>query len=215
MARSTIGTLTMVIAFAVGLLGSATALILFRVLSSDKPVPIVMNSDVESQYPHEYRSFLEVGSRFPEETCLTPEGYEQSIHSLSKAGPTVLFLSSPACEACLEQDSLWSQVMRPALMSDVLEVLCLPLHYKDSTIVSERYTRERKIVYFDDERFREVYHFVIMPTIISLDGSGFITAIQYGYTGTFTEDLIEAVTKYQVGPAVRTLRMKSAAISVS
>lgn len=98
--------------------------------------------------------------------------------------------------------------MRPSLLPEVQEVVCLPLHYRDSSGVEGIFGPGKKLVYVDAERFMETYHIIVAPVIIAVDRHGFISAIQYAYSEGFSRYLIQAVTKYDVGPSIPKLHKK-------
>lgn len=58
-----------------------------------------------------------------------------------------------------------------------------------------------KLVVFVDYKFLEKeYNFVVFPTIISLDGSGVITHIQYAESQSFDQGLMTQVSDVDFTP---------------
>lgn len=203
---------TLAVAFLVGLLGASVAILIKQQLSTSREplrLPMAMNSDQEYQYYSEYGSRLDIGSKFPEEKFYTQSGDSASFHELFTTRMTVLLLWSPDCQSCADQAALWDHVMEASLASSVDEVVCLPRVYLDSSLNWQDFVNGKRTVFFNDDRFRTLYHLINMPTIIAVDNQEFIAAIQYAYSPYFTQALIEAVTDYEVGPCIPTLRAKS------
>ena len=192
----------------VAALGTTIAMLVRQKTSEVGPLPLAMSEATESQFPKEYKSYLDIGSRFPDEVYYSSPRDSGTFAQLLASGPTVLLLWTPGCESCEYQALLWDSVMEPLLLPGVREVVCLPLAYLDSADVPAVFTHNKQCIFVHDERFRSQYNFIVGPTIVAVDQQGFVAAIQYAYSPSFTAELIEAVTAYEVGPSVRVLRKR-------
>ncbi len=139
------------------------------------------------------RLIVERGNRFPYLTCTDSRGWPMTIDSFFDGNPTVLFFWSFGCAGCFTQAHLWTEYIAPELPNRVKEVICLDSAYAEELHEHDGMIGDRFVVFVDFSELASTYNLVILPTIIAVDGGGFITYIEYGEDNLFDRGLVEAL----------------------
>jgi len=127
-----------------------------------------------------YVSFTS-GDHFPWESYLTLEGDSSSYEALRDGRPAIFIFATTGCRPCLSLLAHWQDEVQAQLRSDVLVALCVPA---DMAPLPEDFlalTGDLPITLIDRDYWGTMYDMSFWPTIIAVDGSGFVQHIQIGY----------------------------------
>ena len=150
--------------------------------------------DMPDEQGHRYLVF-DVGDLFPEENCRLGDGSQANFAQLLKGQKSILIFSSFGCEPCRRLLRSWKEGVRPKLRSDVQVIVCAP--YRMDAAVPEEYRdllEGTQLVYFDERYFADYYDLTTFPTIVAVDGSGFVHHIQYGFGGAVDYEIMDHYT---------------------
>ena len=127
-----------------------------------------------------YVSFA-VGDHFPWEDFLNADGSTGDFDVMRDGHPALYIFSSTTCEPCLALLATLQKLRKERLQEDVMLVVCVP---SDLRPVSEDFlelTDGMKLVFIDRAYWATQYQMMFWPTIVGVDGSGFVQHFQIGY----------------------------------
>ncbi len=126
---------------------------------------------------------VELGDLFPLEPCLDSDGnasdFEQVLHNQGKGA--VLFFVSFECEPCRTLLEFWRTQVSGSMRPDVQVIICLPQSRPEIPPEHQDLVAGHRVVYYNDELFRDKYHFVFVPTLFAVDKFGFVQHITFGF----------------------------------
>ena len=143
---------------------------------------VVSQAAARQQYFEQrgHNILLEAGDLFPLEAYTDTNGVTGNFEQLLAGTPTVAVFLTLDCEPCFELAQFWQSELASRLKTGVQVV----------AVLKERVPPEfrallagMRIVYIDPQYWQQTYHLVTWPTIIGVDDSGFIVAIQETFPG--------------------------------
>ncbi|MDF1545304.1 MAG: thioredoxin family protein [bacterium] len=162
-------------------------------LGTDSPSLVVVNRFAEGQMPENIRVSFGVGDLFPLENCLSIDGDSTNFERILGEVPTLLIFAGSGCPPCDRFFALW-QPVDLELKKDIRRILCLPIAQMDELTENFSSIDRSDVFYIDTKLFVEKYNLDYFPTIVAVDGSGFVSHIQYGHTGRIDKEIIEQFT---------------------
>lgn len=163
-------------------------------LGRTTPMPAIRPDSFYVEIDPFYRSVFELGDRFPDERCTDSAGAEVRFRSFFDGSPVVLLFWNLDCPPCTEQARLWHIFMEPHLLGDVRQIVCLDTAFRKDIGLHSSLLQGKVLAFIEEDRFRHAFNFTVSPIIMSLDGSGIITHIQYEYSPYFDERLVRLLT---------------------
>ena len=136
-----------------------------------------------------YVSF-EAGDLFPLENFTDSKGTVRNFEDLLGHGvSTLLLFSDLECSPCLDLLRQLKKISPERLNEECRIVLCLAV---DRSSVPEEFTglvEDYEIITYDTDYWWNKYRMGFSPTVIGVDGSGFVTHIQLGFDGYLDYEL--------------------------
>ncbi len=133
---------------------------------------------------------FEVGDLFPLEDYTDSDGQQENFEYLLKDKKSILLFFSLHCGPCFDLLRFWQANLRQRLQPGVQVIACLN---KNLSSIPDEYVglvAGMHVVFYDVEYWHDTYDMAFWPTIIGVDESGFVTHIQFGYTGYIDYELI-------------------------
>ena len=143
----------------------------------------IQAADLGSDYAEldaRFASFT-VGDHFPWEDFMNPDGSQGDFDVMRGDSPALYIFSSTTCEPCLVLLSHLQKIRAERLQPEVKVVVCVPA---DLQPVSEDFvnlTAGMALVYIERAYWAAEYQIAFWPTIVAVDGDGFVQHIQFGY----------------------------------
>jgi len=131
-----------------------------------------------------YASFTD-GDHFPWENFLYPDGTQGDFDAMRNGRPAIYVFSSTSCGPCLSLLSDLQKAQKDGMLGDPMLVVCVP---SDLRPVSEDFLNlceGMKLVFIERAYWAAQYQIEFWPTVIAVDGSGFVQHIQFGYPNEF------------------------------
>lgn len=191
---------TVLLVFAVVVIGSAAGVYIGHALTDKPVVPATLPVGLRHQIDPNLQLVFEIGNRFPNEPFVELNGSPGNFEDLFDGRKTVLLFWSFGCEPCFQQADNWNKYMSPLLRDDVKVIVCLADKFRPEVSKHRDMLKEKRIVFIDGLKFLNTYNLAVMPTIVVLDGQGFVFHIQYEAAAFFDRGLVELVTNVELSP---------------
>lgn len=130
------------------------------------------------------------GDLFPLENYIDTGGQIGNYEQLLGENPAVILFVSLDCGPCHELLEFWKRHMEERMHGDVRVIACIA---NDDRSIPPEYAallNKIEVTFIDRIRWRNLYNLRNWPTIVGVDGSGFVSHIQYGFLGYFEHQLV-------------------------
>lgn len=151
-------------------------------------MPLFNSNPVESALDEEYVTFTD-GDLFPLEDYVDSDGQPGNFEQLLGGKPTLLLFVSFTCEPCHVLLRVFKETFAQMVKPDVQVVVCLRSDQGQPPPEFVGLFDSFKLIYYDHDHWGRTYKMGFNPTIIGVDGSGFVKHIQFGYESYIDYDL--------------------------
>jgi hypothetical protein len=161
------------------------------VLKRDAPAaPLFDYSPAESALDDQYVTFSD-GDLFPLEDYVDGQGKPGDFEQLLGGRPTLLLFLSYTCEPCHGLLKAFKKYYLEKLRPDVQLYVCLRQEFGSPPPEFAGLFDDFELIYYDGAHWSLSYNMGFWPTIIGVDGSGFVRHIQFGYENYIDYELAD------------------------
>ncbi|MDH3892807.1 MAG: hypothetical protein OEV49_17225 [candidate division Zixibacteria bacterium] len=142
--------------------------------------PLFDQSPIESELDEQYVTFTD-GDLFPLEDYVDRDGVPGNFEQLLGGRPALLLFVSYDCEPCLVLLRAFKKNFADKVRPEVQVIVCLRDDRGPPPAEFEGLFEGFELAYYQGEYWQKTYFMGFWPTIIGVDGSGFVHSIQFGY----------------------------------
>ncbi|MDH3889875.1 MAG: hypothetical protein OEV49_02225 [candidate division Zixibacteria bacterium] len=142
--------------------------------------PLFDAGRVDSQLDDQYVNFTD-GDLFPLENYVDRDGLQGNFEQLLGGRPTLFLFVSYTCEPCHVLLRVFEKTFAEKVRPDVQVFVCLRGDRGQPPPEFEGLFDDFELIYYDGDHWGKTYNMGFYPTIIGVDGSGFVQHIQFGY----------------------------------
>ena len=151
------------------------------ILNRDAEIsPLFDYSPVESELDGQYVTFTD-GDLFPLEDYVDSDGVPGNFEILLGGRPTLLLFVSYTCQPCHTLLRAFKKTFAEKVRPNVQVVVCLRGDRGQPPPEFEGLFEGFELAYYDGDHWHQTYRMGFWPTIIGVDGSGFVQHVQFGY----------------------------------
>ncbi|HWR82303.1 MAG TPA: hypothetical protein VN285_03275 [Candidatus Deferrimicrobium sp.] len=185
-----------IISTILGTIGIAGGIYLGFALTGERPqTPWSAAPPPEPEFPPEKRPVFEAGDLFPTVDCIDVDGNTTNFERVIDGRPTAFLFVQYGCGPCYELLRFWVEEIDPILIPQAQVVICLPDDAGEPPTPYENLIHGKTVVKYAKNLFQKTYNFVLYPTVVTVDKSGFIQHIQLGFDQTLDIEVYRVMTR--------------------
>ncbi|MDF1544751.1 MAG: hypothetical protein P1R58_06570 [bacterium] len=159
---------------------------------TDKPLVVVDRSEA-SGFPADCKLTFDVGDLFPLEDCYKLNGDTTNFEELLGTVPTLLIFAGDGCPPCDSFLAVWTGI-EDKVKPDCRRIFYLPIEQQKTFGSKFSFVAPEDLYFIQTDLFVQKYNLDYYPTLVSVDRSGFVSHIQYGFAGRIDKAIITEFT---------------------